>query len=338
MKKVICNILLLLILIGTSNICYADVVYTTPITEAAIEIIAEHAKLVENFYIIIPLIILYGILVKVVISRNKEKDKKVKLKKSFILLIPIILLSLAIGLVNESIEKIKQYGYVDNKGQTLIEPKFEYAEEFSNGLAKVGVGRKSYYSQFGHGLYSELEEKYEYGYINTSGDYVIEPVYSQLSDFNDNGYAYGIAMTEIKTLYNELTGSNVNLTYNDPKSYFDKLERMDDEVKTKYEEYIVSELSTYSSLKGMGKVGIYYKINKNGSKEKVTETEYYNNRDIKKDEIDENIKLNENVKVNVNKENIYKKSLIPIIITIISIIIIKKVIKKEEKNDNTNIK
>lgn len=192
MKKVIVSILLIILLIGISNFCYADVVYVPTVTESAVEIIGEYAELVGHFYIIIPLIILYGILVKIVISRNKEKLKKTKIKKCLILLIPIILLSIAIGYINKAIinntETTIKYGYMDNKNHVLIEPKFEYAEDFYNGLAKIGVKENLNPRFFGHGggHYINL-----FGYINNKGDIIIEPKYFRLSYFNDEGYAYG---------------------------------------------------------------------------------------------------------------------------------------------------
>ena len=142
MKKVIFSILLLLILIGSNTICYADVVYTPTVRETAVEILGGYAELVGQYYIIIPLIILYGILVKCIISRNKEKPKKVKIKKCLILLIPIIILSISIGIINKNVinntDKTIKYGYMDTKMYTIVEPEYDYAEDFYDGVAKVG--------------------------------------------------------------------------------------------------------------------------------------------------------------------------------------------------------
>ena len=143
MKKTIFTVLLLLILIGTSNICYADVVYEPSVSEVAIEMVGGYAELVGQYYIIIPLIILYGILVKCVIARYKEKSKKVKIKKCLILLIPIIILSISIVCINKvityNVETNIKYGYVDSNNNFVIEPKFEYAKGFYDGLAKIGI-------------------------------------------------------------------------------------------------------------------------------------------------------------------------------------------------------
>lgn len=61
------------------------------------------------------------------------------------------------------------FGYIDKKGEVVIEPQFIYAARFSEGLAYVDNGGK-------------------YGYINTSGEYVIEPKFDDASDFH-NGLA-----------------------------------------------------------------------------------------------------------------------------------------------------
>jgi len=49
-----------------------------------------------------------------------------------------------------------KWGFVDKKGNIVIEPKFEYASQFTNGLA-----------------YAEINEKS--GFINKNGTFVIEP-------------------------------------------------------------------------------------------------------------------------------------------------------------------
>ena len=63
-----------------------------------------------------------------------------------------------------------KFGYINEKGDFVIEDKFDYAGDFmDNGLAWVCV-----------------EDKY--GYIDSSGGYVIEPKFDKADDFED-GYA-----------------------------------------------------------------------------------------------------------------------------------------------------
>lgn len=66
----------------------------------------------------------------------------------------------------KTIKGIK-YGYIDNKGRFVIEPKFDYARDFqSNGLAVVEINNKS-------------------GIINSTGNYVVNPIYDNISDFSE---------------------------------------------------------------------------------------------------------------------------------------------------------
>ncbi len=64
-----------------------------------------------------------------------------------------------------------KFGYINTKGDFVIEPRYDYAERFSDGLALV----------IADGLY---------GYIDRSGNYVIEPKFAHASSFqNDFAFA-----------------------------------------------------------------------------------------------------------------------------------------------------
>ena len=56
------------------------------------------------------------------------------------------------------------FGYINKNGEYIINPQFEYASWFSEGLASVGIGDK-------------------YGYINKKGEIAINPQYEGASDF-----------------------------------------------------------------------------------------------------------------------------------------------------------
>jgi hypothetical protein len=74
-----------------------------------------------------------------------------------------------IGLHVAPVKTIKgiKYGYIDNKGRFIIEPKFDYARDFqSNGLAVIEINNKS-------------------GIINSTGKYEVEPIYDSISDFSE---------------------------------------------------------------------------------------------------------------------------------------------------------
>ena len=55
-------------------------------------------------------------------------------------------------------------GYIGRNGQLVINLQFDYADEFSNGLARVMIDKK-------------------FGYINTSGEFVIKPQFDNAENF-----------------------------------------------------------------------------------------------------------------------------------------------------------
>lgn len=59
-----------------------------------------------------------------------------------------------------------KFGFIDKTGKTVIEPQFDGAESFSEGLAVVRVGKKS-------------------GYIDKTGKIVIEPQFDGASSFSE---------------------------------------------------------------------------------------------------------------------------------------------------------
>ena len=65
-----------------------------------------------------------------------------------------------------------KYGYVDKTGKTVIEPKYDYAYSFYNGLAAVVV--------------KDSDGVLKYGFIDKSGKYVVEPKYERAGNFTDS--------------------------------------------------------------------------------------------------------------------------------------------------------
>jgi hypothetical protein len=69
------------------------------------------------------------------------------------------------------LKSVSSYGYIDQSGDWVIKPQFEYAGGFSdNGLARVKVNGK-------------------WGYIDQAGDWVIKPQFDWADSFSDNGLA-----------------------------------------------------------------------------------------------------------------------------------------------------
>ena len=164
---------------------------------------------------------------------------------------------------------------------------------------------------FGHGSYNIKL----WGYIDNKGNVIIEPKYYELSYFNDKGYAYGIQLVE-KNGYNDQNN----------EGYID------------LNDFINNHTEMFAGL--YNKRVVYYRIDKNGQEEEISKMEYYKNCTIGPDKKDDNIIIKENLdkKININIEDILLESIIPLIITLVAIIIIKKIIKKEEKNDIANFK
>ncbi len=63
-----------------------------------------------------------------------------------------------------------KWGFINNKGKIIIDAKFEYAESFSEGLAKVCI------------------EEDKCGFINQKGKYIVNPIFKDAHSYL-NGYA-----------------------------------------------------------------------------------------------------------------------------------------------------
>lgn len=100
-------------------------------------------------------------------------------------------------------------GYIDMKGNFIIQPQFDYVDEFSEGLAVIELNNKYGFidsegnivieprfdnkpNNFSEGLAAiEIDDKY--GFINTKGELVVEPKFDLVGDFSED-----LAFVEIK--------------------------------------------------------------------------------------------------------------------------------------------
>ena len=71
-----------------------------------------------------------------------------------------------------SVKKDGKYGYINTKGEQIIECKFDYACDFSEGFARV-------------------QKDYKWGYVNTKGEQIVECKFDDVWSFNE-GFA-GVA-------------------------------------------------------------------------------------------------------------------------------------------------
>lgn len=96
--------------------------------------------------------------------------------------------------------KGKGKGFVSETGKVIIEPQFDDAKGFSEGLAAVQINREwgfinesgslviqpqfTYVNNFSEGL-ARINENRQFGYINAKGQILIEPRYDKAFDFSE---------------------------------------------------------------------------------------------------------------------------------------------------------
>ncbi|MCZ4407616.1 WG repeat-containing protein [Cryomorphaceae bacterium 1068] len=96
------------------------------------------------------------------------------------------------------------WGFINDKGEVAIAPKYEWVENFSDGIAMVGIGDEVTYIDkeekeiskkrfsdgfaFNRGL-AVVEKDDGYGIINRIGEFVVEPIYDDIGE-NSEGFFY----------------------------------------------------------------------------------------------------------------------------------------------------
>jgi hypothetical protein len=108
----------------------------------------------------------------------------------------------------QMIEGEQRYGYIDLSGTFVIEPVYDYAENFSEGVAVVRTGENyqvistsgtvvfdnnNTIFPFRNGMAAFMNIKEDtllYGYIDTMGKILIEPSFIFADSFNEEGQAY----------------------------------------------------------------------------------------------------------------------------------------------------
>lgn len=83
----------------------------------------------------------------------------------------------------------KKYGFIDKLGKFIIPAHFDYARNFSEGLACVGYKENS----------KELYGGYKVGYIDKTGKFVISPMFDLIyKDSPEADFHNGVAMAALK--------------------------------------------------------------------------------------------------------------------------------------------
>lgn len=125
-----------------------------------------------------------------------------------------------------------KYGYLDMKGNEVIMTKYDYASSFEQiGLARVGRKNSSGATEYGYidkkgteiiplkyqtlgysfsnGLvYAKDPETNRYGFFDKTGKWAIQPVYLDVTSFDDHGGAWA-KMTDAKYHYINKTGKDL---------------------------------------------------------------------------------------------------------------------------------
>lgn len=108
----------------------------------------------------------------------------------------------------QSIDGVNKYGYIDSSGAFVIQPAYDSANDFSDGLAIVTEGSNykvitpdgtvifendntitSFQNQTA-AFQKVIDNVYLYGYIDINGKVIIEPQFLTAGDFNEEGQAY----------------------------------------------------------------------------------------------------------------------------------------------------
>jgi len=92
--------------------------------------------------------------------------------KKFFLIFVLLVVSLSASNLYR-LKDVLKYGYIDTSGKWVIQPKFDDASYFSEGLAAVKMNRK-------------------WGYIDKQGRWVVKPKFDEVWDFSE-----GLATVEI---------------------------------------------------------------------------------------------------------------------------------------------
>lgn len=81
--------------------------------------------------------------------------------------------------VREKLDRNFKYGFIDESGKLVINPMFEDAHDFREGMAAVCVGRGCY--DFG----GREKDEHKWGYVDKKGALVIPPQFDLVNQFHE---------------------------------------------------------------------------------------------------------------------------------------------------------
>ncbi|MDF2486042.1 MAG: repeat-containing protein, partial [Herbinix sp.] len=109
---------------------------------------------------------------------------------------------------SKQVDGTVKYGYIDRTGAFVLEPTYDDASDFNEGVAIVRTGENQKVidttgavifenndtiMSFSNGMAAYLnikEDTFLYGYIDLKGQVIIEPSYTFANSFNEDGQAY----------------------------------------------------------------------------------------------------------------------------------------------------
>ena len=98
-----------------------------------------------------------------------------------------------IGGFHEGIARVRdtngKYGFLDTKGKWIVEPVYDSAVNFSEGMAAVGILIKGTTEQNSEKGSDSVSDIHLWGFIDNSGKVIVEPQYGKAGSFS-NGLAF----------------------------------------------------------------------------------------------------------------------------------------------------
>lgn len=98
----------------------------------------------------------------------------------------------------------KEYGFINEKGKQVIEPKFDYCSSFEDGICVVGVNKTV-----------DSQTEMRYGVIDTKGEYLISPQKKEIYNMGEGRIAFYNSTTKKWGIWDKNGNEILPATYDD---------------------------------------------------------------------------------------------------------------------------
>jgi hypothetical protein len=102
----------------------------------------------------------------------------------------------------------KEYGFINEKGKQVIEPKFDYCSSFEDGICVVGVNKTV-----------DSQTEMRYGVIDTKGEYLISPQKKEIYNMGEGRIAFYNSTTKKWGIWDKNGNEILPATYDDISAY-----------------------------------------------------------------------------------------------------------------------